>query len=73
MFLFGVLGFFGVLSHEEIQIRPGYENSINPKQVLPLFILTGTFIGIVFPIMEIFFDEYSSKRIPIGLDLMLKA
>jgi adenylate cyclase len=30
-----------------------------------LFILTGTLIGIVFAIIEIFFNQYSSKRTPL--------
>ena len=72
MFLFGVFRFFGILSQDGIQIRPGYENSIDPNQVLPLFILAGTLIGIMFAVIEILFDRYSSKRIPLGFALLVK-
>ncbi len=72
MFLFGVFRFYGILSQNGIQLRSGYNNSIEPTQVLPLFIISGALIGIMFAVIEILFDRYSSNRIPLGLSILIK-
>ncbi len=71
MFLFGVFRFYGIFTQDGIQVQGGHESSVDPGQIFPLFILAGTLIGIMFAIIEILFERYSSKRIPLGLSLFM--
>lgn len=71
MFFFGVFRFYGILNQDGVQVERGYESSVDPNQIFPLFVLAGTLIGILFAIIEILFERYSSKRIPLGLSLFM--
>lgn len=72
MFLLGIFRFYGIDGEEGILIKTGFEDTFNPANILPMFVLTGSLIGIMFASIEFLFEKYSSKRIPLGLNLLLK-
>ena len=72
MFLLGIFRFYGIDSEEGILINTGFEDTFNPANILPMFVLTGSLIGIMFASIEFLFEKYSSKRIPLGLNLLIK-
>ena len=72
MFLLGIFRFYGIDDDEAILIKIGFEDTFNPANILPMFALTGTLIGVMFASIEFIFDTYASKRIPLGIGLLIK-
>lgn len=72
MFLLGIFRFYGIDSEEGILINTGFEDTFDPANIHPMFVLTGSLIGIMFASIEFLFEKYSSNRIPLGLNLLIK-
>ena len=72
LFLFGFLRFYGIFSQELIRVHSGYDSLIKPSQVLPIFMIAGILIGVMFAFIEMLFDRYSSKRVSLGLFIVVK-
>ncbi len=72
MLLLGVFRFYGIDTEEGILIKAGFEDTFNLTNILPMFALTGSLIGITFASIEFLFEKYSSKRTPLGLDILIK-
>ncbi len=72
MLLLGVFRFYGIEGEEGISIKKGFEDTFNLTNILPMFVLSGSLIGITFASIEFLFEKYSSKRIPLGLNILIK-
>ena len=72
MVLWALFRYFGLDSEAGIIISQEFQNDFSLANILPLFALAGSILGILYAIVEFVFEKYTSKRRSIGLTILIK-
>lgn len=72
MVLWGMFRFFGLDSETGITIGTEFQGNFRMTNILPLFALAGFIMGILYATIEFVFEKYTSKRLSIGLTIVIK-
>ena len=65
--------FYGLSEINGISVASEFQEPLEFKNIVRLFIFSGLLVGFVFANFELLFEKYSSKRTSIGLSMLLKA
>lgn len=72
LMLYGIFRFYGIIDLDGVIVKDDYQEALKIGNLLILFGLSGLLIGIIFANIEFLFEKYSSKRLSIGLRILVK-
>lgn len=72
MVLWGMFRYFGIEDEPGVTISDDFQNDLHMTGILPLFTLAGFIMGILYAVVEFSFEKYKSKRLSIGLNILVK-
>lgn len=72
MVLYSIFRFYGLGDFQGITINNGYKEVLQMPHLLRLFAFSGMLMGFIFAHIEFFFEKYASKKLSIGLLILLK-
>lgn len=72
MVLWGMFRFFGIATEPGVTINADFQNNFHMTRIVPLFALAGFIMGIFYAVVEFTFERYKSKKLSIGLNILIK-
>jgi adenylate cyclase len=70
---FGIFRYYGIEEEEGITVRGGFDGGKTFFQPMLIFSLLGFGLGILYALVDFFFERYKYKKMALGLDLLIKS
>lgn len=72
LMLYSIFRFYGLSNFEAVTITNDYKEVLKTSNILRLFAFSGMLMGFIFAHIEFFVEKYASKRLSIGVLILLK-
>lgn len=72
MFCFAIFRYFGIDQEIGFTVKKGFEEQRALSEALLVFSIMGFGLGILYALVDFLFERYMSKKIPLGLSLLVK-
>ncbi len=73
IFCYGIFRYYGLDVEEGITINRGFDGRESILHLLHIFTILGIGLGVLYALVDFGFEKVKSKKMPLGLDLMIKS